>query len=499
VRAGRVTVYLLDTDLQENSAWDRELSGGAFAEDSDARLRQSLLLGAGAVRALDALSIEPAAWHLANGTSAFVVAERLQRMVASGESFAEALAIVRHTTTFTTRDARPSRADAFPFSALDRQVGTVWPSLSETRDQLMELGRHDGDRGPSFNTSVFALRSASVANVPDTAAGSASAAWQSAAAPATTIAIRTIADGVHVPTWISRDLADLLTEHIGDGWRDLQDETAVWEAVRRIPDSELWAVRQRLRGYLIDFMRDRARRRWTREQGVTSRLVALGTLLDGSTLTIGFARRFTDGTRADLIFHDTERLARMVTASRRPVQFVFAGKAHPGDETGKHLLQRTFKQALEPAFGGRIAFLEDYDLHVARLLVQGCDVWLSTPPPGGHASVGGLKAAINGVPHLATPAAWWADGWTGTNGWMIDGGRAADRAAQDVADARALYTLLEEQVVPAFYGRDRGGAPTRWVALIKEAIAAAMPRSCARRAVKAFAEAAYLPAVKTTV
>jgi starch phosphorylase len=224
--------------------------------------------------------------------------------------------------------------------------------------------------------------------------------------------------------------------------------------------------------------------------------VALGTLLDPTALTIGFARRVTDNARPGLLFQDVERLARLVTAARRPVQIVFAGKADPGDESGKHHLQRLFRHALDPAFGGRVAFLEDYDLHVARLLVQGCDVWLSTPRRGGQISIGGLKAAVNGVPHLATPDGWWLGGCNGKNGWVIDGGRARDRGAQDAADARAIYRLIEEEIVPAFYERDRGAVPQRWTALMTQAIATALPQFCARRTVKAYAEAAYLPAMR---
>jgi starch phosphorylase len=300
-------------------------------------------------------------------------------------------------------------------------------------------------------------------------------------------------------SWISADLARLFNEHVGEDWRERQDDPAAWDVIRRAPDAAVWAVRQRLRGYLVDFIRERARRGWASEHVSGSRLVALGTLLDAGTLTIGFARRLTVGARPELVFQDADRLARIMTAARRPVQLVFAGKAYPGDESGKHQLQRVFRNALDPAFGGRVAFIEDYDLHVARLLVQGCDVWLSTPGHGSPTSVGGIKAAVNGVPHLATADAWWVDGCSGDNGWVIDGGRTEDAVAQDLADSRALYRLLEEQIVPMFYERDRAGVPGRWTAVVKEAIVTTLPRFCARRAVKAFAEVAYLPAAGSGV
>jgi starch phosphorylase len=501
VRAGRVRILLLDTELADNYAWDRELASGSFADDSEARLRQCALLGAGAVRVLAELGIEPALWHLAEGPAAFVALDRLHRAVAAaGEHrerrFASALGEVRRSTLFCTRDGRPSRRDGFSFAAVDRQIASLWPALGGVREAVLALGRHETDRGGSFNAAVLGARTCGVLNVPDSAAGTgARAVWQEIRGndrEDDDARVRAVADGVHLSSWIAADVARLFEEHLGPGWRDLQDDPAAWEALDRIPDRDVWAVRQRLRGFLVDFMRERARRRWAREHASGARLVALGTLLDASSLTIGFGRRFTEAARPELVFQDPGRLARILTAARRPVQIVFAGKARPGDETGKHHLQRVFRHALDPSFGGRVAFLEDYDLHAARLLAQGCDVWLSTPWRGGPTSIGGLKAAVNGAPHLATADAWWMDGCTGSNGWTIDGGRAADPTFQDAADARSLYDLLEDRIVPAFYGRGRGGVPAQWTTLMRQTIATTLPRFCARRTVKAFADAAYL-------
>jgi starch phosphorylase len=498
VCVGRVMLYLLDTDVAENTPWDRELSSKSFAEDSDAHVRQCVLLGAGAVRALELLQIEPAVWHLAAGPSAMVTLERLNRSILAGEPYADALARIVKTTVFCTRDFTPTRQDAFSFAALDRQFASGWSALSVHREAVFALGRYDGDRGSSFNASVLGARASALVNVAESSGGQrAASAWRQvrgSSGPDT--AIGAITEGVHLSTWISADLAHLFDEHVGRDWRDRQDDASAWAGLHDIPPAAWWSVRQRLRGYLVDFVRERARRRWSREQASGNRLVALGTLLDASALTIGFARRLSDTARPGLLFEDAERLARIVTGARRPVQIVFAGKADPGDESGKHHLQRVFRQALDPAFGGRVAFLEDYDLHVARLLVQGCDVWLSTPRRGGQISLGGLKAAVNGVPHLATPDGWWLDGCNGNNGWVIDGGRAGDRRAEDAADARALYRVLEEEVVPAFYERDRAGVPERWTALMAHSLVTTVPQFCARRSVKAFAEALYLPAIR---
>ena len=268
-----------------------------------------------------------------------------------------------------------------------------------------------------------------------------------------------------------------------------------------IPDEELWAVREALRRYLIAFMQEHARELWTQKQVTAARVVAAGTLLEPAALTIGFARRFTEYKRPELIFHNPERLARILTAFRRPVQIVFAGKAHPADHPGKQHLQRIYRRAIDPAFGGRIAFVEDYDLHVAHFLVQGCDVWLNTPRQPYEASgTSGMKASINGALHLSTGDGWWVEGYTGTNGWLIDGGVVSDDpAAVDAADAEALYRLLEEEVVPTFYERDATKIPRRWLQMVKEAIRTTMPRFSARRMVKQYAERMYAPVAERQV
>jgi glycogen phosphorylase len=260
-------------------------------------------------------------------------------------------------------------------------------------------------------------------------------------------------------------------------------------------------VRQGLRRYLFTFVRDRARQRWTIERVGTPRVVAAGTLLEPEALTIGFARRFTGYKRPELIFHDPERLARILSSRDRPVQIVFAGKSHPADDTGKHHLQRVYRRALDPLFGGRIAFIDDYDLHVAHFMVQGCDVWLNNPRKPLEASgTSGMKAAINGVPHLSIGDGWWAEAYNGRNGWLIDGGVSGDDYdGADAADAREMYRLLEEEIVPAYYDRDAQGIPRRWAAVVKESIRTVAPRFSARRMVKEYVERMYAPAFERRV
>jgi starch phosphorylase len=309
--------------------------------------------------------------------------------------------------------------------------------------------------------------------------------------------VTSVTNGVHVPTWIASDLADLFTKHLGSDWRERHDDPALWDGVLAIPDAELWAVREDLRRYLFTFIRERARQRWTVERIGAPRVVAAGTLLDSDALTIGFARRFAGYKRSELVFQDRERLARILNAAERPVQIIFAGKAHPADDVGKHHLQRVYKHALDSAFGGRVAFVDDYDLHVAHFLVQGCDVWLNNPRKPLEASgTSGMKAALNGVPHLSIADGWWDEGFNGVNGWVIDGGVTSDDPdAVDAADAAALYRLLEEEIVPAFYDRDAHGVPHRWLTTVKEAIRSVAPRFSARRMVKEYVERMYVPAL----
>jgi len=304
-----------------------------------------------------------------------------------------------------------------------------------------------------------------------------------------------------VPTWMSAEMAGLLEKHLGPDWLDHHDDPAYCDRVLEIPDEELWQARQSLRNFLFTFIRERARYRWTTRDTGAARIVAAGTMFDHNALTIGFARRFTGYKRPELIFTDPDRLAGILNAHGRPVQILFAGKAHPADDVGKHHLQRIYRRALDPKFGGRIAFMEDYDLHVAHFLVQGCDVWLNNPRKPLEASgTSGMKAAINGTPHMSIGDGWWAEGFVADNGWLIDGqADPNDSGAQDWADAQAIYALLEQRLVPAFYDRDAQGIPRRWLQVVKQSIRTVLPRFSTRRMVKEYVRTMYQPAVGQVV
>jgi starch phosphorylase len=502
VRMGRVRLYLLDTDLDENAPWDRELSARLYGGDRETRVQQEIILGIGGVRALRALGIEPAAFHLNEGHAGFVVLQRIRDLIEQGSSFEDALEAIRKTTVFTTHTPVPAGHDAFPFQVVEKHLANCWGTLGPNRDKFLALGSHDGGAGPQFNMTALAMRSAYAINAVSRLHGQVTRSmWDIwSGKPPDERPVATVTNGVHLPTWLAGELSELFGRHLGSDWLDRHDDPSLWDAILSVPDRELWAVRESLRTYLFTFVRERARHRWTEERVGMPRVVAAGTLLDPGALTIGFARRFTGYKRAELIFHDPERLARILSAAGRPVQIIFAGKAHPADDIGKHLLQRVYKHALNPLFAGRVAFVDDYDLHVAHFLVQGCDVWLNNPRKPLEASgTSGMKAAMNGVPHLSIGDGWWAEGYNGSNGWVIDGGTNSDNHDEtDAADAAALYRLLEEEVVPAFYDRDQTRVPKRWVAMVKESIRSVAPRFSARRMVKEYATRMYAPALERT-
>ncbi|MGB7220769.1 MAG: alpha-glucan family phosphorylase [Vicinamibacterales bacterium] len=501
VRLGRVRLYLLDTDLEENAPWDRELSARLYGGDRETRVQQEIVLGVGGVRVLRALGLAPAVFHLNEGHAAFAVLQRIHDLVEAGSDFEAALEHVRQTTVFTTHTPVAAGHDAFPFHLVETHLAGCWGTLGPHRERFLALGSHDSGGGPQFNMTALAMRSAARVNGVSRLHGEVTRRMWGAIWPGVPEAERpvsSVTNGVHLPSWVARDMAELFARYLGTDWRERHDDPTLWDHVLAIPDEELWAVRQPLRQFLFAFMRERARQRWMEERVGIPRVVAAGPLIEPDALTIGFARRFASYKRSELIFHDPQRLARILNAPGRPVQIIFAGKSHPADDTGKRHMQNVYRRALDPLFGGRVAFVDDYDLHVAHFLIQGCDVWLNNPRKPFEASgTSGMKAAINGVPHLSIGDGWWAEGFDGANGWVIDGGVESDNPdAVDEADARALYRLLEEEVVPAFYDRDAANVPRRFVATIKEAIRSVAPRFSARRMVKEYVERMYAPALE---
>ena len=342
VRLGPVHIYLLDTNLEENAPWDRELSARLYGGDQETRVQQEIILGIGGVRALRALGMTPAVFHLNEGHAGFVVLQRIQELVEHGSSFDEALTEVRETTVFTTHTPVPAGHDAFPFHLVERHLVDCWGTLGVNRERFLALGAHDNGQGSQFNMTALALRSASRVNAVSLLHGQVTRAmwdiWPGAAEADRPVT--SITNGVHLPTWIASDLATLFERYLGSDWLERHDEPALWDAVLTIPDQELWSVRQMLRRYLFAFIRERARHRWTEEHVGLPRVVAAGPLLDPDALTIGFARRFAGYKRPELVFRDAARLAAILNATGRPVQVIFAGKAHPADDIGKRHLEQ---------------------------------------------------------------------------------------------------------------------------------------------------------------
>ena len=497
ITLGRVHLYLLDTGLEENAPQDRDLSARLYGGDRETRLQQEIVLGIGGVRALRALGIAPAVWHLNEGHAAFVVLQRMHELLSENASFDSALDCVRRATIFTTHTPVAAGHDAFPMDRVEHHLSGAWGPLSDDRARFLALGEYDNQ----FNMTALALRTAGWVNGVSKLHGEVTyRMWTPLLAPRTGSqhALTTITNGVHVPTWLSLEFVQLFEKYLGPDWANRCDDPAVWSGVRDIPDEELWNARTSLKRFLFAFIRQRARDRWAQENVSAAQVVSAGPLLDPGALTIGFARRFTAYKRPELIFRDPERLIRILSSSRRHVQIVFAGKSHPADDAGKHHLQQIYRHAIDPIYGGRIAFVDDYDMHVAHFLTQGCDVWLNTPRKPLEASgTSGMKAAINGVPHLSIGDGWWAEGYNGSNGWLIDGGTTGDdAAAQDTADANAFYKLLEEQVVPTYYQRDDRGIPHAWLQIVRESIRTATPQFSALRMVKQYVDEMYAPAAE---
>jgi starch phosphorylase len=501
VRVGRIHLYLMDSNVPQNAPWDRDLSARLYGGDKETRIRQEMVLGLGGVRVLRALGIEPAAWHMNEGHSAFLVLERLRELSHAGQPFDEAADQVRRSTVFTTHTPVPAGHDAFPFHLMDEYFGRFWEQMRVSREQFMSLGEHEG----RFNMTVLALRLSGLRNGVSRLHGEVSRRmWQPVwpDRPVEEVPILPITNGAHVPSWVSTTLKEIFAEYVAGDWEDRHDDPALWEQVFDIPDDVLWNAHQALKVKLLAFADRRIRQQWRSGELQPSQVIASGALLDPEALTIGFARRFATYKRATLIFRDVRRLRRILHAERRPVQIVFAGKAHPADAGGKEFIQQVYQFAQDPEFGGRIVFLEDYDLHMARFLVQGVDIWLNNPRRPNEASgTSGMKAAMNGVPNLSVLDGWWPEAYhpaqdgRPANGWAFGEVQYPDWDTQDEVDSQALYRLLEEQVVPLYYDRDTAGIPHGWVQVMKEAMRTSLAGFSMRRMVKEYVQEMYLPAM----
>jgi glycogen phosphorylase len=501
VNAGRVKLYLLDTNVEGNSPPDRELSARLYAGDQEMRLEQQIIIGIGGVRVLRALNIDPVIWHLNEGYTAFTALERIREYMSQGLSFNDALDKVRATTVFTLHTTLAGVGDTYSADLTDKYFHRYRDSLGLTREAFLQLGAQGTDSS-TFNMTALGLRTADRRNGVSQLHGSlcrkaCNYIWPEIEEK--DVPIDSVTNGIHVPSWVSPQAANLYQKYLAGDWLELHDDPLLWQKVMDIPDEQIWTVHQWLKTKLISTVKERARERWAEGQIAPEQALAMGALLDTDVLTIAFCRRFTAYKRASLILTDIGRLKRLLRDELRPVQIIFAGKAHPNDEGGKHIIQEIFNAAKNPEFGGRIAFVEDYDMHMARYLVHGADVWLNTPQPYHEASgTSGQKAALNGVPHLSVLDGWWHEGYNGKNGWAIHSNAEIDSAERDRADAEELYRLLEEKIVPLYYDRDLNGLPHGWIGMVKETIRTNAPMFSARRMVKEYAQQMYLQTAQVT-
>jgi starch phosphorylase len=498
VDVGRVPLYLMDTDIELNDPWNRGISARLYTGDLEQRLRQEIVLGIGGTEVLETMGIKRFLMHLNEGHAAFALLEQIRGRIDQRMNFQQALETIRNTSIFTTHTPVPAGHDVFPFYMIEKYFHSYWPALGLDRDAFLKLGVHPQKPEAGFNMTALALRLCKYRNgVSKKHAEVSHRMWQSLweEIPEGENAIDHITNGVHVPTWIEPKLQLLFNKYLGPEWIAKHDRPGIWEAVEQIPDEELWKTHYWLKIKLIDAIRERSRLRWTKDQANPSVVLAGGALLDPSVLTLGFARRFATYKRADLIFYNFERLKILLNDRWRPVQIIFAGKAHPADDPGKQMLQRIFNACRDPDTGGRIAFVEDYGEQLAQYLVHGVDVWLNTPTPPMEASgTSGMKAALNGVPQLSIMDGWWLEGYNGKNGWAID--HQTIDGNHDQADAVEIYRTLEEEIIPLYYDVSEEGIPYCWVKMMKESIKSNAARFSARRMVKQYIEKFYKMALE---
>jgi len=501
MHVGRVQVYLMDCDVEGNSPEDRELTSRLYGGDHRTRIRQELVLGVGGVRALHALGIVPGVFHLNEGHSAFATLEVMrQTMEEDGLTFDDALRDVAKHTVFTTHTPVPAGHDRFDAGLIEEHLGPLRDRLGISHDQLMGLGRvepHNG--GETFCMTVVALKCSRCANAVSSLHGHVSRRMWAHLWPwrvEEEIPIGHITNGVHVPSWLAHQMQQLYDRNFPVNWMNRVGEPEAWQHIHNVDPGELWETHHALKNLLLAFVRRRVSRDCRRRGESDDAVEAARNMLDPNVLTIGFARRFATYKRADLLMTDIERMADMLSDADRPIQLIFAGKAHPADEPGKGLIRRVANLRHDPRFAGRVAFIEDYDINVARHMVHGVDVWLNNPRRPLEASgTSGMKAVLNGGLNLSVLDGWWAEAFDGKNGFSIGkGNNHVSYEINDRRDAEDLYRVLKEQVVPLYYERDIDGLPRQWIKLMANSISSLAWRFSAHRMVMDYVRSAYLPA-----
>jgi starch phosphorylase len=499
-KIGHVTLYLLDTDLQENSADDRDITHQLYGGDGTNRIEQEIILGIGGVRALRELGIKPTIWHINEGHAAFMMLERMRGLVQQGIDFPSALEAVAANTVFTTHTAVPAGHDHFSGDMISAYFANFFHELGTTRDEFMALGwdpdTHD------FNMTDLAVRCSRFQNGVSKIHGNVSAhicrdLWPQIEPEENPITY--ITNGVHVPTFLAQEWSDLFDRYLGYEWRSNMSDPDFWSRIEAIPDHLFWSVRQSLKSQMFYGIRERLDKQNARNRGSEAhldRLLKFSDPLNPNILTLGFARRFATYKRATLLFEDLDWLRRIVLHHEHPVMIIFAGKAHPADVPGQDLIRRISDVARLPEFEGQLLLVEDYDLRLARRLVAGVDVWLNSPVyPLEASGTSGMKAGINGTLNLSVLDGWWGEGYNGKNGWAIKPGLENMASAQrDREESKEFYETLQDHVVPLYYARDKLGYSPGWVKMAKNSMMSLLPRYNGARMVSEYAAKFYVSA-----
>jgi starch phosphorylase len=502
LRVGRINLYLLDTDTPENSAEDRLITAELYGGDLEMRMRQEIVLGIGGVKALSALGIDAEVFHMNEGHSAFLALERIRRNVVEKKlDFYSALQVAAAANVFTTHTPVPAGNDSFSREMMRKYFGDFVRELQIPFEELFRFGQASVDPADAFSMTILALRFSRHVNGVSKLHGDVSRLlWKDvwAGVPVHEVPITSITNGVHTKTWMAPEFSALYTKHLV-GWEDHLTDEDFWRRVMDIPDAQLWETHQKLKQRLVEFVRERVRTRRERIGDSPEAIRNVNHILDPEILTIGFARRFATYKRGALLFSDKERLKKLLNDTTRPVQFIFAGKAHPRDEGGKALIQEVYKFSREAGIENRVVFIEDYDSYIARRLVQGVDLWLNHPlRPLEASGTSGMKLAPNGGLNLSVLDGWWCEGYNGNNGWAI-GAEIKNGTVefQNEVDASNLYQLLENQIIPLYYAKPDGKLPLAWLQLMRESIRTVTPVFNTHRMVKEYTERLYIPAAKS--
>lgn len=501
IKVGRVSIYMLDSNHEKNSEYDRRLTAQLYGGNPEMRLQQEIILGIGGVKMLDALGIQVTAVHMNEGHSAFTFFERARMLMKDkGLSYGEAIEVVRQSSIFTTHTNVQAAHDVFSPEMMKTYFGNYLREFNIPLHDFLDCGRvNPENHQESFSMTVAAVKNSAFVNGVSTLHSEVSRdmlknLWP--AVPPEHVPIQPITNGIHIPSWISFEMNDLFERYLGGKWSDKQDYRDSWEKVQNIPDPELWSVHEIRRRRLIAFTRQRLQKQLLAKGASNLLINESQEALNPTALTIGFARRFATYKRAYLIFKDKERLLKILNDPARPVQLIFAGKAHPQDQAGKELIKDIISFMSAEHLRGKIAFIEDYDINVARYLVSGVDIWLNTPlRPLEACGTSGMKAACNGVLNFSVLDGWWDEAYDLKNGWAI-GNREAytDKEYQDEVESKAIYSILEKDIIPLFYERGSDGLPREWIRMMKHSLVTIASRYNTNRMVKEYFNKFYRPA-----